>query len=234
MRMIALALALSLTAGCVSKKKYAELEDMYNTALEERDQAAADRDRALDSRKELQAKIDKRVQAFGSVYKDLMKVQKKGLAKVKVEDGRAVLQLESDVLFDSGSAELTAGGRDTVGQIAKILANQSSARFQVEGHTDADPIDSKEFPTNWHLGADRAINVTLAMVEAGFPADRVSAASLGDTMPVASNDSDAGKAQNRRIELVLVPELSELLPYKRVMKEMKQGDGEGGGKKKGK
>ncbi len=232
MRTTVMILALTLTAGCVSKKKYGELEGMYNTALEERDEAAAERDRAIDKRKEVQARIDKRVQSFGAVYRDLVEVQNQGLAKVKVEDGRAVLQLESDVLFASGSAQLTDEGTAAVASIAKILSKQTEARFQVEGHTDSDAINSKEFPTNWHLGADRAINVTLAMVEAGFPASRISAASLGETTPEAGNDTDEGKRQNRRIELVLVPELSDLLPYGRIARDLKKADGGGGGKKK--
>ena len=222
MRKSAVFLALSLAGGCVSKGKYAELEDMYDTAIEERDRAAAEREAAEDQIAEMRERNRGRLERFASVYRELLKVEGKNLARVRIEDGRAVLQLESDVLFASGSAELTDQGRQLVQDIAKILAEGTQGDFQVEGHTDTDAINSKEFPTNWHLGADRAINVVAAMIEAGMPADRISAASYGEHAPVADNDSQEGKAQNRRIEIVAVPELSEVLPYKKMIRELKK------------
>jgi chemotaxis protein MotB len=73
------------------------------------------------------------------------------------------------------------------------------------------PIATSQFPSNWELSAARAITVLKAMLEAGMPAARVSAAAFGDTAPAASNDSAEGKTANRRIEIILVPDLS-LLP----------------------
>jgi chemotaxis protein MotB len=232
MRKWTLFLALTLAGGCVSKGKYSELEDMYNSAVEERDKAAAERDRAEDQLAQVRERNRNRLEKFAAVYKELLEIEKKELAKVRIEDGRAVLQLESDVLFASGSAQLTPDGNKTVQDIAKILADGTSGKFQVEGHTDTDAINSKEFPTNWHLGADRAINVTAAMIEAGLQPERVSAATYGQHAPVAANDTKETKAQNRRIEIVAVPELSEVLPYKRMMKELEEGESGGKGKKK--
>ncbi|MEQ1504679.1 MAG: OmpA family protein [Myxococcota bacterium] len=222
MRVLAtVVLAATLVGGCVSKSKYAELETQYNTAVADRDAAKADAESTKAELEEVRAKNRKRVENFASVYEELLKVEAAKLAKVKIEDGRAVLQLDSDVLFASGSATLTADGLKTVQEIAKALSG-STAEFQVEGHTDNDPMkNSKEFPTNWHLGADRSINVVLEMVKAGMPADRVSAATFSEFQPVVENTSPDNKKQNRRIEIVWMPELSEMLPYKRMMKEIK-------------
>lgn len=214
-------LCAALSAGCVSQSKYAELESMYDQAVADRDQAAAERDAAKAESDAMKEKLAKRTEAFASVYDTLVQIRDKKLAKVRVEDGRAVLQLQSDILFASGKADLTKDGKAAVQEIAKLLA-AGSGTFQVEGHTDTDKIASKEFPSNWHLGAARAINVTAAMIEAGMPSTRISAASFGDTMPVAGNDTPEGKTENRRIELVWVPELTDVLPLKKMLKDMKK------------
>jgi chemotaxis protein MotB len=222
--------AATLTAaGCgVSKAKYAELESQYNTAVQERDAAKADAEAAKNELEEVRAKQKKRMEAFASIYTELLKVEAANLAKVRIEDGRAVLQLDSDVLFASGSAVLTPDGVKTVSEIAKTLT-ASNAKFQVEGHTDNDPIKSKEFPTNWHLGADRAINVVLEMTKAGYPTGQISAATFSEFQPVAENANPEGKKSNRRIEIVWVPELTEMLPFKRMMKEIKKEQASAGG-----
>ncbi len=220
-RWATIVLAGALATGCVSKGKYNELESMYDAAVSERDQAQSERDKASEESDRLKGKLSSRNQAFLDVYETLLEIREKKLAKVKVEDGRAVLQLESDVLFSSGSADLTKEGKDAVQQIAKMLAD-GAGTFQVEGHTDADKIKSKKFPTNWHLGSERAINVVIAMIDAGMPETRLSAASYGDTRPVGTNDTKEGKAENRRIELVWVPELSEVLQLKKMLKKMKK------------
>jgi chemotaxis protein MotB len=223
MRVTATVLLAGLLSACgVPKAEFAELETKYNEAVSQRDAAQADADKAKQELDEVRARNKKRLESFSAVYAELLKIEAQNLAKVKIEDGRAVLQLESDVLFNSGSANLTPAGVKNVGEIAKVLATSTEAKFQVEGHTDNEPIKSKEFPTNWHLGADRAINVTAEMIKAGMPANRISAASFADAQPVADNGTPEGKKQNRRIELVWMPELSEVLPYKRMMKEIKK------------
>lgn len=219
-----LLLAATLTAGCgVPKAQYAELENQYSEATQQRDQALADADAAKNELQEVRERNRKRLERFTAIYEDLLQVQADKLAKVRIEDGKAVLQLDSDVLFASGSAQLTKEGKEAVAKMAQALAEATDARFQVEGHTDADPVkNTKEFPTNWHLGSDRAINVAAAMIEAGFPAERVSAASYGATQPVAANDTAENKKLNRRIEVVWMPDLSEALPYKRMMKQLEE------------
>ena len=218
MRTMMWILALALASGCVSKGKYGELEAAYDAQAKELKTAEANLDRALDTKGTLENKLDKRMGAFVDLFKDMMKIEKRGLADVTIEDGRAVIGLESDVLFASGSAELTPKGREAVIEIAKVLSARTDGRFQVEGHTDSDAISSKTYPDNWHLGAARALTVVGVMVDAGMPAERLSAASYGAFAPVASNADAAGKRSNRRIELVFMPELKDFLPSERVMK----------------
>ena len=133
-----------------------------------------------------------------------------GKLKVRIVEGRMVVVLASDVLFPSGSASLSKDGKAAVGEVATLLASIPRRQFQVEGHTDNVPISTAQYPSNWELAAARALTVVKTMREVGMPPDRISAASFGDSKPAVANDSAEGRAQNRRIEITIVPDLSTL------------------------
>ncbi len=133
-----------------------------------------------------------------------------GRLQVKLVDGRMVVVLATDILFDSGKAELSEAGQAAIAEVGALLASLEGRRFQVEGHTDNVPIKTRQYPSNWALAADRALTVVAAMIEAGLDATRVSGASYGEYKPAAANDTDEHRALNRRIEIVLVPDLSTL------------------------
>ena len=133
-----------------------------------------------------------------------------GKLKVAIVDGRMVVQLPSDVLFKSGQATLDKDGLAAITEVAKVLMEIPDRRYQVEGHTDNRPIRTAAFPSNWELASARALTVVRTMLDAGLPAERVSAASFGEFKPARSNDTDEGRAANRRIEIVVVPDLSGL------------------------
>ncbi|MCU0699692.1 MAG: OmpA family protein [Myxococcaceae bacterium] len=156
------------------------------------------------------AEAEARVQEFRNLLSRFRALIDAGKLKVRIVDGRMVVVLATDVLFASGSATLSKEGRGAVSEVARVLASIPRRTFQVEGHTDAVPIATAQFPSNWELAAARAITVTRAMVESGLAAARVSAASYADGRPVASNDSAEGKAQNRRIDITIVPDLAAL------------------------
>lgn len=133
-----------------------------------------------------------------------------GKLSVKMVDGRMVVALATDVLFGSGSSQLNSDGRKSVQEVGAVLAGIAGRKFQVEGHTDNVPIRTSEFASNWELASARAISVVKAMIESGLKADRISAASFSDTRPVQTNETREGRALNRRIEIVVVPDLSAL------------------------
>jgi chemotaxis protein MotB len=218
MRLSLVLLAGLLGSGCVSMSQY--------TKLQEENQQLKNRVERLDAVAEAQLK------AYRELMADFKPLIDRGVLKLEVVDGRITLGLASDVLFASGSADLSPGGRESISEITRILASRAKDRdFQVEGHTDSQPINTAQFPTNWHLGAARAITVVQQMVTQGFPEDRISAASFADNSPVAPNNSAAGQAQNRRIEIVLLPDMSDMPGYKRLMNEQK---GRSRGRGKGK
>lgn len=207
MRAVVLLAALAL-GGCVPKAQYMKLEQ-ENARLKQRVERLDDL-------------AEQSLKAYRELAADLKPLIDRGILKVEVVDGRVTLGMASDVLFASGSAELSAKGKDTIAEIVTILKNKSKDRdFQIEGHTDNQPISTAQYPSNWHLGAARAVAVTEFMVSRGFPEDQLSAASFGDNAPVATNGTDAGRAQNRRIEIVVLPDLSDLPGYKKLMQEEK-------------
>jgi chemotaxis protein MotB len=178
----------------------------------------------------LDAIVEKERETVRQLREDLKPLTDRGIVTIEVKEGRVLLGMKSDVLFAKGSADLSADGKDAVQQLARALSRRAADRdYQVEGHTDSDPINTPAFPNNWYLGAARGIVVTEAMIAAGMPRQHVSAASFADTHPVDSNNSAAGQALNRRIDVVLVPDVSDV--YKRLEKpgpgEPKKGKGKG-------
>ncbi len=153
---------------------------------------------------------EKRVAAFKDMLARFQKLIDAGTLQVKIIDGRMVVQLKTDILFSSGSAKLSEDGAAALLEVAEVLEGIPERKYQVEGHTDDDPINTAQYPSNWELASGRAVVVVKKMIEGGLAADRVSAASYGEFKPTASNDSKESKGQNRRIEIVVMPDLSDL------------------------
>jgi chemotaxis protein MotB len=225
-RFISLLLALSLSA-CVSARKYDDLERDYaassakvanlekklGVASSENSQlttSVAEMKSALEEAQKRKEETDKRLAEFKELTEKFKSLVDAGKLRVKVVDGRMLVQLQTDVLFGSGSARLSAAGRAGIREVGAVLAGLENRSFQVEGHTDNVPIKSATFPSNWELAAARAITVLNTLVEAGMPKERVSAASFGETHAAAPNATAEGRAANRRIEIVVVPDLSSL------------------------
>lgn len=151
-----------------------------------------------------------RLEQFRAMLSQLKSMIDSGKLRVRIVRNRMVVELPEAVLFDSGKAELKAEGKTVLEQLAPVLSGLEKREFQVAGHTDNVPIKTKKFPSNWELSTARAVNVAQLLQGAGVAAERISAAGYADTQPVAANDSDDGKRQNRRIEIVLLPNLDEL------------------------
>ncbi|MEZ4318525.1 MAG: OmpA family protein [Myxococcota bacterium] len=165
---------------------------------------------------ELQARkaaADARLKDFQDLLARFKSLIDAGTLQVKIKDGRMVVAMATDVLFASGSATLSPDGKAALTSVTEILASIPDREFQVEGHTDNDPIATAQFPSNWTLASARALNVVDHMLKNGMAADRISGASFGEFRPVVANDTKENKAQNRRIEIVVVPDLSQLPGY---------------------
>ena len=156
------------------------------------------------------AAADARMAEFRTLLERFASLIDAGKLRVKMVDGRMVVELASDVLFASGSASLSKDGESSIDEVAGVLASIPERRFQIEGHTDDVPIRSSAYPSNWELASGRALTVLKRMVAGGMPTARISAASFGEFKPARPNDTPEGKAANRRIEIVVLPDLSSL------------------------
>jgi chemotaxis protein MotB len=123
-----------------------------------------------------------------------------------------LVKLPDNILFDPGKTDLKPAGKDAIKQVTRILAGIEGRKFQVTGHTDNQPIKKGNFKSNWELSTQRAVVVVRFMSSNGMDGKRLSAAGYADTLPVGANDTDDGRRKNRRIEIVLVPNLEELPP----------------------
>jgi chemotaxis protein MotB len=131
-----------------------------------------------------------------------------GNIEVQRLKGRLQVTALEKILFDSGKAELKSEGRAVLERVAEQLAKIEGQRVRVEGHTDNVPIRNTagRFPTNWELSAARATGVVRAFVDAGLDPRKLAAVGCGEFQPVESNESDEGRARNRRIEIILIPD----------------------------
>ena len=124
----------------------------------------------------------------------------------------SVIRLESDVIFDSGSAKLSTQGLETLRDIAHKYQDNPDRIMSIEGHTDNKLIAgnlARIYPTNWELSAARAAAAAHFLTQQGVPEDKLRIVGFGALQPIASNDTEEGRAANRRIEIRLAPKLSE-------------------------
>ncbi|MEM7286128.1 MAG: flagellar motor protein MotB [Actinomycetota bacterium] len=132
-----------------------------------------------------------------------------------VDDPRGViLRIDSRVLFRSGEALMLPDGVVVLGAVAPVL-DQLDNLLVIEGHTDNVPTNGSQWPSNWELSTARATNVLRYLLEIeGLPAARLSASGFADTRPRDTNDTPEGRAQNRRVEVVILvqPYLEDLIP----------------------
>ena len=112
------------------------------------------------------------------------------------------LIIKDDVLFGEGSIELKSAGQTVLDRIAQMLS-RNDYLISVEGHTDNVPIRTAQFPSNWELSTGRASAVTRYFIQRGISVDRLRAIGYADTHPIAANDTEEGRARNRRVSLVL-------------------------------
>lgn len=165
---------------------------------------------ALDDLARRKAAAEERVAAYKDMLARFQTLIDAGRLQVKIVDGRMVVQMATDILFASGKAELSDEGKAALAEVGAVLKDIPDRVYQVEGHTDNVPIKTAQYPSNWELGSARAVTVVRTLIEAGVPSDHISGASYSEYRPVGANDTTEGKTLNRRIEIVVVPDLSQL------------------------
>lgn len=146
-----------------------------------------------------------------AISRALTDFEGKGLT-VEQRDGKVYVSMENKLLFSSGSWAVGPEGRRAVQQLGTVLANNPDIAILIEGHTDNVPYQgSGQIVGNWDLSTKRATAIVNILREnASINAENLTAAGRGEFAPVATNDTQEGKAKNRRIEVILTPKLDEL------------------------
>lgn len=165
---------------------------------------------ALEELRRQKAAAEARAQVFRDLVARLRSMIDAGKLKVIIRDGRMLIALPNDVLFDSGKTNVKTEGQGALQNVAQVLSTIKDRRFLVAGHTDDVPIHTARFPSNWELSTERAVEVTKFLIANGMQPQTLAAAGYGEFDPVAANDSTEHRAQNRRIEIVLEPNISDL------------------------
>jgi len=177
-------------------------------ALDESVQDLATEKEELDAQLQAEREVAKTTRAL---HDDLISDLKSELSakEVKVDLMKSGIRVSmpGEVLFGSGSTKLTDSGRE---MLLKVGAKLKDTKYQtvVAGFTDDVPIGgalAEKYPSNWELAGARAARVVRLLEAGGVPSERLIAVSFGENEPVASNDSEEGRAQNRRIEIRLRP-----------------------------
>lgn len=192
----------------------AELDDLHQT----RDQLDIDVKRLREKEASLSAQLEQQqtelaargseIDRLRSTYEGLVKDLEKEVAagQIEITQLREGLQLNlaQEILFPSGSAEVSPAGAVVLAKVAERVSSLPHT-VVVEGHTDNVPIHSSRYPTNWELAGARASRVVRILADHGVDPKRLSAVSVGEFQPRAPNDTPEGRAKNRRIEITLKP-----------------------------
>jgi chemotaxis protein MotB len=204
-----------------------QLSKQVSDLIKERDgvkAAAVDKDKQINDLQIRLATADAEKKALASAkeaelarvkqsYEDLTSGLKSEIAAGQVTitqlKGKLTLNMVDKILFDSGMAEVKTDGKKVLDKVGTVLSSVADKDIRIEGHTDNKPITAalaSKYPTNWELSTARATAVARYLEDnAKIDGKRLVAAGYGEFRPITSNETPDGRAQNRRIEIVLVP-----------------------------
>lgn len=181
-----------------------------------------EREKALAEYKARAQRLEAIRARYELLRKKLDELTKFGLA-VNIRKNRMVISLPGDVLFDTGKDTLRKEGEDILKKVAAVIRHDRSLLdrdYQVAGHTDSQPLSRPPFMDNWGLSLMRARSVLLYLIgkNGNLPRQRWSAAGYAETDPVANNATRDGQQKNRRCELVVLPDVEDMLDLKDIAK----------------
>lgn len=211
-----------------------------NSALESRGEALANLNSDMENMKKALAEYQARAATLERIKARMLALRKKlealtrlGL-KVNIRKNRMIISLPGDILFDSGKIDLKDEGKNVLREVAKVVRNDASLLerdFQVAGHTDNKPLKGGPYLDNWGLSLMRARTVLVFLITptdvephgygvnrvepgGGLPSNRWSPSGYGETDPVAPNNTPDNMQKNRRVELIVMPNVEEMLDLK--------------------
>jgi chemotaxis protein MotB len=164
----------------------------------------------MESLRRVHAQAEQRNELYRALVARLRDAIGAGTLAVEVRKGKMLVKLGDAILFDPGQATLKPDGQRALRQVALALKEIPERDFLVAGHTDNRPIKNSPYASNWELSTARAVVVVRFLQSEGVDPRRLAAAGYSEFDALAENDSDAGRALNRRIEVVVMPRIDEL------------------------
>jgi chemotaxis protein MotB len=159
-------------------------------------------------------------------FQNMLQSQKDAMAKLKnsisdalmnyktdelyvyIKDGNVYVSMEEKLLFKSGSDVVDPKGKDALKSLAAVLNTTKDITVMIEGHTDNVPIKTATFKDNWDLSAARATSIVrILTLDNGFDPNRITASGKSEFHPIKTNDTEVGRAGNRRTEVILSPDM---------------------------
>lgn len=265
-KLFAIAITGLLMTSCVSNKKFAEMEDKYQTTQDQLKTAEMKLSACEDDKKSIRESYESQIKTLQNTNAALLNTQgeivtisKKGAEnlerslesmkekdlqiktmrdainkkdsvtlalvtslkgaldnvndediEINVEKGVVFVSISDKLLFGSGQFKVTEDAKKVLAKVAKVVNDKKDFEFMVEGHTDDDPISRTNIEDNWDLSTKRATAVVrILQNDYNVEPARMTAAGRGEYKPVASNDTSAGKAKNRRTRIVVLPKLDQ-------------------------
>lgn len=187
------------------RAKVSEKEQKIKELTSEIERLSQEKAKAIEEKEKAIAELKG---TYDSLVSELQEEIKKGEIAVTQLRDKLTLSMVEKILFDSGSAEIKKEGKKILDRVVEILKNVKDKQINIEGHTDNVPISPRlvhKFPTNWELSTARATNVVRYLQEKGINPALLSATGYAEYRSVDTNETEEGRAKNRRIEIVLVP-----------------------------
>lgn len=215
---LALALACTLATGCASKQLKMDLENA-NSQLADLQQQVDEAGRAMKVEEAARQLAERRLGRYRDLAEKLRAAYGDEGLVIKIRYGRMVVQLPNEILFDSGKTELKPDGKETLSAFAGVLKQVPERRFLIAGHTDSVPVKAgARYKDNWELSALRATTACSYLVSEGVAGTQVAGAGFADNLPESREDTDEGRALNRRLEVIVLPMADEIPPMPKKIK----------------
>jgi chemotaxis protein MotB len=180
--------------------KHQNLRGRYELEKADRGQLAEQ----LSTREQRIAELQRQIEELGKSPADAGGFDPRYKVAFDPDAGTITVTLDNKILFNSGKAKLKKATSAELDHIESVLESKyRGLPIDVVGHTDSDPIKRSGWRDNWQLSAERALAVVGYLIKRGIPDEQIRAVGCGPARPVASNSSAAGKAKNRRVEIVV-------------------------------
>lgn len=201
---------------------------LYDERIKDKERRLAEKQQEVDAKESELARREKQIQDLQSELKrrDSLMNQLNSMLEgallgfspdeltIERKDGKIYVSMSDKLMFQSGKADVQEKGKEALKKLAAVLSKNDSFEILVEGHTDNVPIKTAKYQDNWDLSSARALSVVRILLSDGvLNPGKLTAAGKGEFEPKASNDTPEGRAKNRRTEIILSPNLSEIMNY---------------------